>query len=315
MNTTIAPSVSTKIAVKSIHIDRVEGLTSECFTTGHATWVGAEERIQLICATSPDDGCYNKCKFTIVWADGEVYEGRYDAAREGSHSYEGTLAKHCLDFLTFRAGLRCPDHMAPDDYDRAMQRQGNDAINEALRYLKTYSFVDIMVTPQQARELLAMINAPEGPTVPEGASAKDSAEMHRAYVAKHNTNMLPVVGNSYPVKNVLYAWGGRWDGTAKTWLVPAYKHVEAQAMVDQHTKPVAATAAPAPKPAPVVAPAPKPKAAPAKPVKKGYRTPIQKRYDALLVGMELLLKDMPIGFVYGALDRCITDLKDNQGHV
>lgn len=312
MNTTITPP-SVKHPMTCIVITPVEGPGKDPLT--FSTWRKAEEYINRLCADAPQDGSYWKTDFSITWADGETYEGRYDAAHPHSRSHEGSLAQHCLDFLTFRAGLRCPNHLTQAQYDDIMRDEfhGPVVIAEATRFLKAYSFVDSMVTPQLARELVAELHQSEGPTVPEGSSASESAGLHRAYVAKHATPMLPVVGNSYPVKNVLYAWGGRWDGTAKTWLVPAYKHAEAQAMVDKHTKqPVAKAAAaplpqPAPKPqqsptkAPQQAPTKAPvKAKPAAPAKK-FRTPIQKRYDALIVGIQLLAEDLPPGFMTDVL--------------
>lgn len=43
--------------------------------------------------------------------------------------------------------------------------------------------------------------------------------------------MVLVTGNTYPVKDALRAMGGRWNGTAKGWEVPAAKEAEARALV------------------------------------------------------------------------------------
>lgn len=40
-----------------------------------------------------------------------------------------------------------------------------------------------------------------------------------------------VTGNTYPVRDALVALGGRWDGTAKGWRVPAAKADAARALV------------------------------------------------------------------------------------
>jgi hypothetical protein len=43
--------------------------------------------------------------------------------------------------------------------------------------------------------------------------------------------MVPVKGNTYPVKETLKTLGARWDKDAKTWLVPADKLEAAQTIV------------------------------------------------------------------------------------
>lgn len=43
--------------------------------------------------------------------------------------------------------------------------------------------------------------------------------------------MVPVPGNTYPVKDQLKAMGARWDAAAKLWSVPANRFAEAQALV------------------------------------------------------------------------------------
>lgn len=40
-----------------------------------------------------------------------------------------------------------------------------------------------------------------------------------------------ITGNTYPVKDQLKALGGRWDGQAKGWRVPAGRADEARALV------------------------------------------------------------------------------------
>lgn len=136
---------TTKIAVKSITIARAEGLSHECYETKHETWASAESRISRICATAPKKGGYDKCDFKIEWADGQVYEGRYDAAFPGSRSYEGTLAGHVEGNLIFRSGSRCPAHLNENKYQQmlANQEKYRPGIKaESLRLFVGYSFSD-----------------------------------------------------------------------------------------------------------------------------------------------------------------------------
>lgn len=43
--------------------------------------------------------------------------------------------------------------------------------------------------------------------------------------------LTAITGNTFPVKDLLRAMGGRWDGVAKAWMVPNDKVAEAQAIV------------------------------------------------------------------------------------
>jgi hypothetical protein len=49
---------------------------------------------------------------------------------------------------------------------------------------------------------------------------------------------VAITGNTYPVKDALRALGGRWNPTAKAWMVPAAKASEARALVDGAPAPV-----------------------------------------------------------------------------
>ncbi len=42
---------------------------------------------------------------------------------------------------------------------------------------------------------------------------------------------VAISGNTYPVKDQIKALGGRWDGDHKSWMVPADKAEQAQALV------------------------------------------------------------------------------------
>jgi hypothetical protein len=44
-------------------------------------------------------------------------------------------------------------------------------------------------------------------------------------------SMVAITGNTFPVKDALKALGGRWDGGAKAWMVPAGRADEARALV------------------------------------------------------------------------------------
>ncbi len=261
--TMTAPS-KTKIGVKLITIDRAEGLPAECFKSTHETWASAENRIKVICASSPKNGTYSKCDFKIEYIDGESYEdGRFDAQHPEAKNREASLGDHVRNFLTFRAGLRCPSHMTEADYEEYLRRTAEvspGAKDQALHFLKTYALTD-----EEA-----------------GPITTDS--------------YLPVVGNTAPMKGLLKLMGGKLDGDV--WMVPAEAHKDAQAAVDRFTKvaepkaktitaPIATPILPAPRqtsPAPQQAPR-------TKKGTKGSRLPptaLIRRLEAILTGAQAI---------------------------
>jgi len=64
--------------------------------------------------------------------------------------------------------------------------------------------------------------------------------------------MIPVLGNTYPVRDQIRALGGRWNPTTKLWSVPADVHAQAQALIGPAREHRLAPAAPAPVAQPVV---------------------------------------------------------------
>jgi len=124
-----------RIPAIGFSIERAEGSISECFKSEHSTWADAEERILRICRTSPKEGGYCKTDFKILFADGAIYAGRYDAAFPGSRAFEGTLADHVGGGLVFDSGLKRPDHFTEELY----QRLTRDTAQGARAFLKAYA--------------------------------------------------------------------------------------------------------------------------------------------------------------------------------
>lgn len=42
---------------------------------------------------------------------------------------------------------------------------------------------------------------------------------------------VAIVGNTYPIRDALKSMGGTWDAKTKSWMVPAEKATEAQALL------------------------------------------------------------------------------------
>lgn len=135
------------------------------------------------------------------------------------------------------------------------------------------------------------------------AHTMTSKEAHEHNTKLNNGKPLVAVhGDTFPVKGVLFAWGGKWNGLLKTWEVPAHKHAEAQKMLDDRAaakaKPVAKAPAavqstqPAPAPAKPATSA-KPDLKVAKPISgsKAKPTSLESRIEFLLRGAEHILID------------------------
>ncbi len=52
-------------------------------------------------------------------------------------------------------------------------------------------------------------------------------------IETEDTDMTPIVGNTYPVKDQLKALGGKWDSMQKAWMVPDDVAEQAQKLVPQ----------------------------------------------------------------------------------
>lgn len=99
---------------KTIWLNRAEGPIEECGAitlTGRNLWKRANLILQTWSETAPQDGCYDKCDFTITYEDGETYTGRYDLKHWSVEI--PNLAQHVSDFVTFHAG-RCEESSLPE---------------------------------------------------------------------------------------------------------------------------------------------------------------------------------------------------------
>lgn len=106
-------SITGKCPADRIYLKKVEGKRKEgIFERGvnensHAVWEKANSTLTAWSHDStdmkvypPDDpcyGCYDKIEFTIAWANGERYEGRYDL-----HAQEhANIGKSIMSFFRY----------------------------------------------------------------------------------------------------------------------------------------------------------------------------------------------------------------------
>lgn len=104
-----------------------------------SNWAEANAKLSTWSNDAPKDGCYDKTDFKIVWADGEVYEGRYDLQHWSVEFPD--LAGHVRDFLMFYAGQRCPNHMTTEEYEAYVGREP-ETMATCAAWLTKYSLED-----------------------------------------------------------------------------------------------------------------------------------------------------------------------------
>lgn len=76
------------------------------------------------------------------------------------------------------------------------------------------------------------------PADPIRPSARTARAENLAIAAKTGLPLVPIHGNSFPVRKVLWTYGGSYDRATRTWQVPRHKATEAQALADRFTKSV-----------------------------------------------------------------------------
>jgi hypothetical protein len=133
-----------KVSVQNIAIMRAEGpLDHTRYPVGKtfkfAGWADANAMLRGIArekTRTGDTGGYDKCDFTITFADGETYSGRADVMADGDDT---DLGKHMRQFLGYLAGAVKPAHMKPEHWQQACsQNEADGSAERARHYLATY---------------------------------------------------------------------------------------------------------------------------------------------------------------------------------
>ena len=94
-------SDSGPIPVESVELLRLEGPT-DYLPQRFASFVEAESWLSSLANTFPESG-YDKFHFCVTWANGDAYEGRFDAVSPASAEFAGydlsRVIKRTADFI------------------------------------------------------------------------------------------------------------------------------------------------------------------------------------------------------------------------
>lgn len=128
---------------KTITITRVEGYVHECNKPKVAhSWIEADSILHRWSNTAPEHGGYDKCDFTVVFEDGETYEGRYDLVHWRCEA--PNLANHISSFVNYLAG-KPPAWLKRSDKKRYLEEYEREIAAHpertaaARKWLETYS--------------------------------------------------------------------------------------------------------------------------------------------------------------------------------
>lgn len=101
--TTLAARIAGLAAVVTVRVERWEGGDTKRFFEGPRALEEAEKELHRWSHTAPSGGGYDKCGFTVTFANGDVHSGRFDLERGYPE-----LAQHIRGHLRYVAQKGTP---------------------------------------------------------------------------------------------------------------------------------------------------------------------------------------------------------------
>jgi len=129
-----------KIPVIKVIVHRAEGPSSECVAkefVGVDALTDAQSQMFVWSRSAPKKGGYDKCDFWIHFADGRVYQGRYDLTHTGWDDNDDSIRVHVWKFMKFISGQRRPGHLDDRRYGQVMKRYEH-LKDDAIKFLEAY---------------------------------------------------------------------------------------------------------------------------------------------------------------------------------
>ncbi len=123
-----------RIPIKCITIDRTEGLIAECYESKHSSFESAQARLVKSAWTAPKGGAYDKHDVTLEWADGSLYQFRFDV-KHIDEEYPNLIRVLTtqLDFYTGRHN--CNPNLSVLDYQDILNRPYIKVVHELLVHI------------------------------------------------------------------------------------------------------------------------------------------------------------------------------------
>ncbi len=103
---------------------------------GPDCWALAHKQLLDWSEVAPKTGGYDKTDFTVTYADGQTYSGRYDLKHTSIEPVD--LPGHMQGFLGFYAGRMRPDHLTEERYRSFLATVPEDDKLGAAQFLDTY---------------------------------------------------------------------------------------------------------------------------------------------------------------------------------
>lgn len=128
--------------IKAVKITIIwsEGLPAEdtpVIFTDNNVYQQANDFLKRLARNAPEKGNgYHKKKFEIEFADGTIYEGRYDLKRHDV--IYGNLGRHVRQFCEFYSGRYKPEYMTEQEYRSYLAQFDPELIKRSARFLGNY---------------------------------------------------------------------------------------------------------------------------------------------------------------------------------
>ena len=127
------------IPVTKIIITRAEGPCDLCGKPKtFKTFEGASAWLNRQGYTFPKTGGYDKHDFTVIWADGETYNGRLDCKHPDCDDNDLDVFGHMLSFLEWNAGRTKNPWCGMDKYRSIVSGYPEADREEAGLFIDTY---------------------------------------------------------------------------------------------------------------------------------------------------------------------------------
>ena len=135
-----ATSSDSKFDAQLIVIERAEGLHELCVTRTFKTFADANAWLLGNSETYPKNGSYDKHDFTVIFTNGQKYEGRLDCQHASMPDPDLSVNKHMIEHLNWLSGRTQNPHCGETEYQKLMTQYEADGLKQqAEEWLNNYN--------------------------------------------------------------------------------------------------------------------------------------------------------------------------------